>query len=115
MSRDSGKQQTDVEALLIAKAWKDEAFKQALISDPKGTIEKEIGTKISDGVEIQVHEETETTLHFVLPPKPQEGELSDEELEKAAGGAIVVEDMPSNRIRRIFSDGFESGDTSAWR
>ena len=81
------KQQENVEARLIAKAWKDEAFNQALINDPKGTIEKEFGKKVPDAINIQVHEQTESTLHLVLPPKPQEGELSDEELQKAAGGA----------------------------
>ena len=79
--------QTDVEARLIAKAWKDETFKQALISDPKATIENELGTKFADGLDVQVHEQTENTVHLVLPPKPKEGELSDSESEAVAGGA----------------------------
>ena len=87
--REENRQQ-DLESQLIAKAWQDPAFKQTLINDPKGTIEKETGMKIPDGVEIQVHEETADTLHLVLPPKPEEGELSEEELELAAGGSETV-------------------------
>jgi hypothetical protein len=39
-----------------------------------------------------VHEESENSLHFVIPMKPKSnlGELSDEDLERIAGGTDVV-------------------------
>jgi hypothetical protein len=80
-----------IQSGLIAKAWTDEAFKQELLSDPKGVIERELGTQISDGVQIQVIEETPTTYYVSIPVKPTlaaEGELSDEELEAVAGGSL---------------------------
>ena len=38
-----------------------------------------------------VHEENENSLHFVIPTKPKTAaELSDEDLEKVAGGTDVI-------------------------
>ena len=74
---------------IVAKAMKDEAFRQHLLRDPKQTLEREFGLTIPHGVAIQIHEETPTTLHLVLPMKPltaQLQELSDEELKEIAGG-----------------------------
>jgi hypothetical protein len=52
---------------LRARAMRDEQFRQSLLRDPKGTLERELGAKIPAGVSIQVHEETENTVHVVVP------------------------------------------------
>jgi hypothetical protein len=78
---------------LYAKAWKDDAFRNALLSDPRAAIEKEYGTPLPKGLNIEVHEQTDQTLHFVLPPKPRKasgGELSDEDLDRVAGGITGI-------------------------
>ncbi len=84
------KSRQEFEADLVAKAWKDEAFKQELLSNPKATISKEFGTPIPDNIEVRVLEENPQTLYIVLPMKPAdiqgEGELSEEALETVAGG-----------------------------
>lgn len=75
---------------VYAKAWKDSEFRQALLRDPRGTIEKEYGLALPQGLDIQVHEQTDQTLHLILPPKPLRasgGELSDEEVDMVAGGS----------------------------
>ena len=77
---------------IIAKAMKDEAFRQRLLNNPKQTLEREFGLIASHGATILIHEETPTTLHLVLPMKPLTGELqelSDEELKEVAGGDAV--------------------------
>ena len=56
---------------LIERAWEDEAFKQELLSDPRAAIESALGVALPEGIEIQVHEQTPTTIHLVLPMPPQ--------------------------------------------
>jgi hypothetical protein len=74
---------------IVARAMKDEAFWQHLLKNPKQTLEREMGLNVPQGVTIQIHEETPTIFHLVLPMKPPTGELqelSDEELKEVAGG-----------------------------
>ena len=70
---------------IIAKAWADEAFKAALIADPVATLKAE-GIPVPDGLKLSIVENSPTHLHIVLPPKPPEGEVSDEQLGNVAGG-----------------------------
>jgi hypothetical protein len=81
----------DLEIKLITRAWKDEAFARELRSNPKAVVEREMGMKLGDDVEIKVLEETQKTMYLVLPEKPQapQGELSDEQLAAAAGGIHI--------------------------
>jgi hypothetical protein len=69
---------------VVAKAWSDSAFKAKLLKDPQAAL-VEAGVEVPAGVSVKVVEETETTRYFILPPPP-EGELSEEALEKVAGG-----------------------------
>lgn len=80
----------DLELHIVAKAWKDEAFKQELLSNSKAVYEREIGQKLPENFKIQVMEETSDTLYLSLPIRPQNSqELSDEALEAVAGGGIL--------------------------
>ena len=72
---------------IIAKAWRDPSFKARLIADPQGTL-KQAGVSLPAGLTVKVVENTDTHMHFVLPPKPT-GQLSDEALDAAAGGDWV--------------------------
>ena len=74
----------DLEIHLITRALKDEAFKQELLANPKVVIEKELGTKLPDGIEINVLEEPKTALYMVLPSNPYEG-LPESELMASLG------------------------------
>jgi hypothetical protein len=80
----------DLEIHLITRALKDEAFKQELLANPKAVVEKELGTKLSEELEINVLEETEDTLYMVLPCNPYEG-MSEEELKVSLG--MTYEDV----------------------
>jgi hypothetical protein len=84
------KTRKDLEIHLITRALKNEEFKQELIANPKALIEKELGAKLSEGLEIKVLEETENTLYLVLPCNPYEG-ISEEELQSSLG--MTYEDV----------------------
>jgi hypothetical protein len=82
----------DIRNRLIAKAWEDDAFKKALVENPKATIEKELEVTLPADLNIRVFEETRDTICLVLPVNPDdlpEAQISEEELDAVAGGALA--------------------------
>jgi hypothetical protein len=72
---------------LAERTLRNPEFRAAFMADPKGTLEKEFETKFAESVRIYAHEEDASTLHFAIPAVPANiEELSDEDLEKVAGG-----------------------------
>ncbi len=69
---------------LVAKAWDDGGFKAKLLSDPI-TVFKGNDIEVPDGLEVCIVENTADVIHLILPEKPSD-ELSDDQLESAAGG-----------------------------
>jgi hypothetical protein len=78
----------ELEAELVRRSAKDKAFRRALVADPRGTLERELGVKVPEGLGLTVLEETPARRYLVLPPAATgaAGELSDAELEAVAGG-----------------------------
>lgn len=70
---------------LVAKAWADEEFKAKLLADPMTAL-KENEITVPEGVDVKVVENTDTTVHLILPPAPSSDVLTDEQLEAATGG-----------------------------
>jgi hypothetical protein len=86
----------DLETALIEKCWKDPNFMRQVVSDPKAMLERHTGKTLPSQIKIFIHEEDENTLHFSIRPAPSNlMELSDDDLERVAGGtetlfAIIV-------------------------
>ncbi len=92
------KDRRTVQTIITTKAWKDELYKQKLLSNPKAIIEQESGMQFPEEVDMQVLEEDSTCFYFVLPINPQTlpglsqetrealSDLSEEELSAIAGG-----------------------------
>lgn len=77
---------------IARKAATDNAFRSQLLSDPKGAIAKEFGTKLPETVTVQVHENTETLLHLVLDTPVDlatSRRLTGQELQQVAGGLVA--------------------------
>ena len=72
-------------AELFAACWKDEVLKQRFTADPKAVL-AEYGMDVPDGMDVNVVENTDNCVHITLPMKPS-GDLTDDELSNAAGGA----------------------------
>ncbi len=70
------------------KVLTDETFRAQLKSDPKGTLAAH-GMPVPDGIEVEVVESTPNKHYIVMPPL-QTGELSEEDLKAAQGGAATV-------------------------
>jgi hypothetical protein len=71
-------------AKIIAKAWRDPAFKAELIANPAAALKAE-GIDVPAGMTVTVVENTDKQFHLVLPPVPTDA-LSDEALDAVAGG-----------------------------
>jgi len=79
-----------IESVLVQKCWKDPVFRKEVVRDPKSMLEKHIGQKLPEQVKIFIHEEDANTLHLSIPPAPANlTELSDEDLQKVAGGTDI--------------------------
>lgn len=70
---------------LISRAWSDETFKTRLLSDTMGVL-KEVGAVVPAGMTVKAIENTDKVFHVIIPPKPCDRELSDADLDRAAGG-----------------------------
>ncbi len=74
---------------IIARAMTDDAFRQALLKNPKEAVERTLGLSLPEGVTLQVHEDASKQVHVELSSQPQAGgmlELSDTDLEQVVGG-----------------------------
>jgi len=74
---------------LIAKCWADEDFKAKLLADPAAVLKAE-GAELPEGITIKAVENTDKVFHLVIPPKPSDSELSDDDLDNVAGGTVFT-------------------------
>ena len=65
-------------------------YRAALVADPKSVIEKQLNTSLGD-VTVKAVVDTANTVHVVVPHAAAEGELSDADLERVAGGKQDIE------------------------
>ena len=54
---------------ILERAAEDEGFKARLLADPPGTIEKELGAGIPEGLRIRVLQDGTDTTGIVLAPR----------------------------------------------
>ena len=103
------KARKEMEAEIIAKAWKDEGYKKELLSNPKKVIGREFRITFPEQTNVQVLEENLSTLYFVLPMRPDlsAAELSEEQLEMIAGGGLEA------AWESIYNTGKDLGQTLA--
>ena len=79
-------EQNNAFAELFAACWKDDALKARFMADPKAVL-AEHGIDVPDGINVNVVENSDNTVHITMPQAPDgDGELSDEELSNVAGG-----------------------------
>ena len=81
---------SEMRAKIVGKASEDSDFRARLLSDPKGTIEQELGIAIPASLSIEVHEEGDTTAHLLLPP---DSRLNESDLQAVAGGDTTQEEF----------------------
>jgi hypothetical protein len=90
MTEAAGGGRAEMERRLIQRSIEDGEFRQRLLDDPKGTVNREMGIRMPEGIEVRVVEESADTIYLVLPSASalggQGGSLSDQELDAVSGG-----------------------------
>ncbi len=74
---------------LVRQASRDQLLKRRLIANPAAVLE-EHGMRVRPGCEIRVVENTDKVAYLTLPARPQDGELSTDQLEQVVGGGEFV-------------------------
>ena len=77
----------EIQDLVSKFAVENPKYRPALVKDPKGVIEKQLNASLGP-LQIKAVVETADTAYVVVPHVPGEGELSDQDLEKVAGGFL---------------------------
>lgn len=78
----------ELNEVIAKKAGEDEAFRLALLSDPKSALEKELGVAFPEDTKVEVHVENIKVLHLIIPAENTD-ELTDDQLEGVAGGITL--------------------------
>ncbi len=82
---------SEVKAHLLSRAAEDDDFRSRLLEDPRAAIAAEFGVSLPDRLSFEVHEDTATTAHLILPPT---GRIAEAELEAVSGGIQPYETPP---------------------
>ncbi|GAA4043486.1 hypothetical protein GCM10022409_31870 [Hymenobacter glaciei] len=74
---------------IISEAWENDQFKQALLANPKETLEQIFGKQFSSGKQIKVTDQSDPTYIYInIPLKPEDkGKVSTQNGSKLATGA----------------------------
>lgn len=88
----------ELEAKIIARAWRDPRFKKQLLENPHAAMQTELrdidpSIVLPAALQVHVHEETPNVYHLVLPRNPRDitlGEVLGDNLEAVAPQTVAV-------------------------
>jgi len=86
-------------AEVIARVWREPAFREQLKKNPKQTL-TQAGMTIAASLEVVLLENTPTIIHAVLPPKA-DMQRYEQRMQKAVA---MLSDMPDNLEVRVYRD-----------
>lgn len=76
----------ELDRLVAERLAADPEFRERLLTNPKAAVSALVGFDLPDEVSIEVHEESLTSVHLVIPTSTGAGDLTDQDLELVAGG-----------------------------
>lgn len=76
----------ELDVMVQERIAEDPEFRGRLLADPRAAVAELVGMDLPDLVTVEVHEESLTHVHFVVPAQDATGELVDDDLELVAGG-----------------------------
>ncbi len=79
-----------IQAAIAKVVWKNENLRNEFIKNPKAAIEKNLGIKFAEGINVKCIDATDPkTVYYILPHHPSKAlgvEFTDEQLDAVAGG-----------------------------
>ena len=100
---------SEVKAHLLSRAAEDDDFRSSLLEDPRAAIAAEFGVSLPDRLSFEVHEDTATTAHLILPPT---GQLAEAELEIVSGGIAPQHSTQTGDVQHLSSWANSMGSTT---
>ena len=91
--------QAEMQGKIVARAQAEPEYRSQLVADPKAAIEGLIGLELPAAINIEVHEDSATSFHLVLPPS---GKLTEDEL------AAVFAGNWGQQAQQFFEEGLYS-------
>ena len=83
----------EMQDLLMKFSLESPKYREALLNDPRGIVEKQFALEVPEHINVKVVEETADTIYVVVPHAVEQGaELSDADLEAVAGGHSIVKE-----------------------
>ena len=102
---------SEIEDIMVKQAAESADYKAALLADPKGILEKQVG-KLPEELSVSVVEEGPNQIVIRVPYSVSEGaELGDEDLEQVAGGKNISMDKVNCSGASPQKGGFASKNT----
>jgi hypothetical protein len=91
MAHSTSNTRRDLEEAIVEKALSDDTFRASLLANPRQAFETVLaeqvpGAKLPKNLQVRAFEEPEDTFYVVIPHLAPATELSDQDLEKVAGG-----------------------------
>ncbi len=82
----------EVNDILLSRLAGEPGFREKLLANPRSAISDAIGVQLPEAVHVEVHEESLTHVHLVIPAVQAKGEIADGDLELVAGGGTCWQD-----------------------
>jgi hypothetical protein len=86
-----------LEGVLVKKAWKDPAYHEKLMSNPRNMLTEEFGLTLREDINFRIFEEDFNSMHIIIrkdEPRVEsqedllEDEISDQELDNVTGAGL---------------------------
>lgn len=82
----------ELDNLIRERLATDPGFHETLLADPRAAVSALIGITLPDFVTVEVHEESLSHVHLVIPAQKSAEEIGNEDLELVAGGGLCWAD-----------------------
>ena len=77
----------EIHDIIVGFAAQNPEYRKAVLKNPKRVLAAQMNQKLPDSLKVKVIEDKADTVHLVLPFQGKGDELSDADLEAAAGGS----------------------------